>query len=163
MPRTPTNNMPGTLTIPVYVCGESLFFSVVRSRTRTVPFRAPTVPHFQMLVPYPQFTGVSIEPQMIANSTYHSLQLLAEKRYSNGLQFLATYVWSKSIDDASNADDNVTWLGSSTSLQDPNKPWLERSLSTFDIPQVFQLSYTYDLPFGRNRAFLGHMPRWRTR
>jgi hypothetical protein len=113
-----------------------------------------------LLLPYPQFTGVSTEPQMIANSTYHGLQLLAEKKYSNGLQFLVTYTWSKSIDDASNADDNVTWLGSFTSLQDPNKPWLERSLSTFDIPHVIQFSYSYDLPFGRGRMLFGNMPRW---
>ena len=70
-----------------------------------------------------------------------------------------TYTWSKSIDDSSQADDNVTWLGSFSSLQDPNKPQLERSLSTFDIPHVFQFSYSYDLPFGRGRAFLGNMPR----
>ena len=76
---------------------------------------------------------------MIASSIYHGLQLLAEKSFSNGLQFLVTYTWSKSIDDSSQADDNVTWLGSFSSLQDPNKPWLERSLSTFDIPHVFQV------------------------
>jgi outer membrane receptor protein involved in Fe transport len=119
----------------------------------------PQVQYAQLLVPYPEFTGVSTEPRLVANSTYHGLQLLAEKRYSNGLQFLVTYVWSKSIDDASNADDNVTWLGSFSSLQDPNKPWLERSLSTFDIPHVIQFSYSYDLPFGRGRALLGNMPR----
>ena len=96
---------------------------------------------------------------MIANSIYHGLQISAEKSYSHGLQFLATFVWSKSIDDSSQADDNVTFLGSFTSLQDPNKPWLERSLSTFDIPKVLQFSYTYDLPFGRGRAMLGNMPR----
>ena len=121
---------------------------------------SPTVQEFQLQVPFPHFTGVSTEPQLIASSIYHGLQLLAEKRYSNGLQFLVTYVWSKSIDDSSQADDNVTWLGSFTSLQDPNKPWLERSLSTFDIPHVIQFSYSYDLPIGRNRALLGNMPRW---
>ena len=118
------------------------------------------IQYYQLLLPYPQFTGVTIEPQMIANSTYHSLQLLAEKRYSNGLQFLVTYAWSKSIDDSSQADDNVTWLGSFSSLQNPNKPWLERSLSTFDIPHVIQFSYSYDLPFGHGRAMLGNMPGW---
>jgi hypothetical protein len=97
---------------------------------------------------------------LIANSIYHGLQLLAEKRYSNGLQFLATFTWSKSIDDSSQADDNVTWLGSFSSLQDPNKPWVERSLSTFDSPYVVQFSYSYDLPFGRGRAMIGNMPRW---
>ncbi len=75
-----------------------------------------------MLLPYPQFTGVSTEPQLIANSIYHGLQLIAEKQYSNGLQFLASYTLSKSIDDSSNADQNITWLGSFDSLQDPNKP-----------------------------------------
>jgi hypothetical protein len=121
---------------------------------------ADKVQYSQLLLPYPQFTSVANEPRLIANSTYHALQLLAEKRYSNGLQLLVTYVWSKSIDDSSQADDNVTWLGSFSSLQDPNKPWMERSLSTFDIPHVIQFSYSYDLPFGRGRAFLGNLPRW---
>jgi len=114
---------------------------------------------FQLEIPYPQFTSVTSDVQPIANSTYHALQIIAEKRYSNGLQLLMTYTWSKSIDDSSVADDNVTWLGSFTSLQNPNKPWLERSLSTFDIPSVLQFSYTYDLPFGRGKAMLGNMPR----
>ncbi len=120
----------------------------------------PQISYSQLLVPYPQFTSVATEPLLIANSSYNAVQLVAEKQYSNGLQFLATFTWSKSIDDSSQADDNVTWLGSFSSLQDPNKPWLERSLSTFDIPYVIQFSYTYDLPFGRGRAFLSDMPRW---
>jgi hypothetical protein len=37
---------------------------------------------------------------------------------------------------------------------------MERSLSTFDIPHVFQFSYSYDLPFGRGRMLFGNMPRW---
>ncbi len=120
---------------------------------------SPQVHYSQLLVPHPQFTGISSEPFLVANSIYHGLQLLAEKRYSNGLQLLVTYTWSKSIDDSSQADDNVTWLGSFSSLQDPNRPQAERSLSTFDIPHVFQFSYSYDLPFGHGRAFLGNMPR----
>ena len=113
---------------------------------------------YQLEMPYPQFSGVATDVQMIANSTYHALQLSAEKRYSNGLQFLTSFTWSKSIDDSSLADDNVNYLGSFTSLQDPNKPWLERSLSTFDIPAVLQFSYSYDLPIGRGKKLLGNMP-----
>ncbi|ABF41575.1 hypothetical protein Acid345_2574 [Candidatus Koribacter versatilis Ellin345] len=123
------------------------------------PLSAPQVSRSQLLVPYPQFTGVGTDVRMIATSIYNALQVTGEKRFSNGLQFLATYTWSKSIDNSSVADDNVTWLGSFTSLQDPNKPWLERSLSTFDIPNILQVSYTYDLPVGHNRAFLNGMPR----
>jgi len=119
----------------------------------------PQIQELQLQLPWPQFPGgVTIEPPPIANSEYHAMQLTAEKRYSNGLEFLATFVWSKSIDDASAPDDNTTWLGSFSSLVDPNKPWLERSLSTFDIPYVYQFSYTYDLPIGRGKAFGGQMP-----
>jgi len=122
---------------------------------------SPQIQEFNLQLPYPQFPGgVSVDAFPIANSSYHSLQLMAEKRYSNGLQFLATYVWSKSIDDSSVPDDNTTWLGSFTSLQDPNKPQLERSLSTFDIPAVFQFSYIYDLPIGHGRQFFSNMPAW---
>jgi hypothetical protein len=119
----------------------------------------PQVAEAQLEVPFPQYTSVTTDVPPIASSIYHSLQLAAEKNYSNGLQLLASFVWSKSIDDASTDDDNVTWLGGFLSLQDPNKPWLERSLSSFDIPTVLQLSYSYDLPVGHGKTFLGHMPR----
>jgi len=40
---------------------------------------------------------------------------------------------------------------------DPNRPDLERSVSTWDTPQILQFSYVYDLPFGRGRKFAGGM------
>ena len=139
---------------------DNPFASLIADPNSTIGAQVPQIPYLQMLLPYPQFTSVSTEPLLIGSSTYHALQLLAEKRYSNGLQFLVTFTWSKSIDNSSQADDNVTWLGSFDSLQDPNKPWLERSLSTFDIPYVVQFSYSYDFPFGRGRAFGNNLPRW---
>ena len=41
----------------------------------------------------------------------------------------------------------------------PNRLYLERSLSTFDMPQQLKFDYTYDLPIGRGRTFLNNMPR----
>jgi len=136
------------------------FAGLITDPNSTIGSSFPQIQYYQLLRPFPQFTGLSTEPQMIANSIFHGLQLTAEKKYSNGLQLLATFAWSKSIDDASAADTNVSWAGGFDSLQDPNKPELERSLSTFDIPYVIQFSYSYDLPFGHGRAFLGNMPRW---
>ncbi|MBZ5650801.1 MAG: TonB-dependent receptor [Acidobacteriia bacterium] len=136
------------------------FAGLISDPNSSIGSSFPQIQYFQLLRPFPQFTGVSTEPQLIANSIYHGMQLTAEKKYSNGLQLLATFVWSKSIDDASSGDTNVSWAQSFDSLQDPNKPDLERSLSTFDIPYVLQFSYSYDLPIGRGRAFLGNMPRW---
>jgi len=120
---------------------------------------SPTTYGFQLELPSPQFTNVTTDVFPIANSIYHALQIVVEKHYSNGLQLSANYTWSKSIDDSSVYDDNLTWIGSFTSLQDPNKPWLERSLSTFDVPSMLKINYSYDLPVGRGRAFLSNMPR----
>lgn len=112
---------------------------------------SPTVSYNQLLKPYPQFTVFSGPDPPMANSIYHSMQIRVEKHFSKGLEFLGTYVVSKSIDNSSVACSCTTWLGGATSLQDPNRRDLERSVSQFDIPQVLQVSYVYALPFGRGK------------
>ncbi|HYP53976.1 MAG TPA: TonB-dependent receptor, partial [Pyrinomonadaceae bacterium] len=87
-----------------------------------------------------------------AASNYHALQARFQQRLTKGLAALASYTWSKSIDDASNFFP---------SAGDPNFPQnsydlrAERARSNFDVRHRFTLSYAYDLPFGRGRAFAG--------
>ncbi|MGO8790483.1 MAG: carboxypeptidase regulatory-like domain-containing protein [Terriglobia bacterium] len=126
---------------------------------------SPTVQAYQLMLPYPQFTGMAMDEPPSATSIYNALQIMLEKHYSNGLQLSANYTWSKSIDDSSIADTNVAWLSNygqnsvNYGLADPNRLNLERSLSTFDMPQQLKFNYTYDLPFGRGKAFLSNMSR----
>jgi len=117
----------------------------------------PQVQKLQLLMAHPQFFGFAGDEPPIANSIYHALQVRAEKRFSNGLEFLATYTFSKSIDDASLTSTNSGYLGSFASLQNPNNPGGERSLSSFDIPQVLQFSYTYELPIGKGKLIGGSL------
>jgi hypothetical protein len=124
------------------------------------PMDTPTVQAYQLMRPYPQYTGVSLLTLPVGNSTYHAFQLRVEKRFSKGLQFLAAYTNQKSIDDSSVGHGGLTWLGGQTSLQDPNKRYLERSLSQFDIPQILTFSYVYYLPFGRGQAFGSNWNSW---
>jgi hypothetical protein len=121
------------------------------------PLLYSTIQKMQLLMPYPQFFGFSGDEPPIANSIYHALQFRAEKRFSHGLEFLATYTFSKSIDDASLTSTNSGYLGSFASLQNPNNPAGERSLSSFDIPQVLQFSYIYELPIGRGKFIGGNL------
>jgi hypothetical protein len=121
------------------------------------PLLYSQIQKMQLLMPYPQFFGFSGDEPPIASSIYHAFQFRAEKRFSHGLEFLATYTFSKSIDDASLTSTNSGYLGSFASLQNPNNPEGERSLSSFDIPQVLQLSYTYELPIGRGKFIGGNM------
>ena len=126
---------------------------------------SPTVPAYQLMLTYPQFGGVQVDEPPSANSIYSALQISLEKHYSNGLQLSVNYTWSKSIDDSSVADTNVAWLANygqdsvNYGLADPNRPYLERSLSTFDMPNQLKFEYTYDLPFGRGRAFFSNISR----
>lgn len=114
---------------------------------------SPTVPQWQLDLPYPQFQGVDFQGPPWSNSSYQALQLKLEKRFSNGLEFLATYVWSKTIDESSGSGNGFP----SISTTDPNNFKLDRAISQYNIPQVFQFSYVYQLPFGREKRFGGRM------
>jgi len=121
----------------------------------TAPLSSPTVQQYQLDLPYTQFTEFSgaYSGRPIATSNYNAFQVRLEKRMNKGLQFLVTYTNSKSIDNSSVVSNNTAWLGGFVSLQDPNKPNAERSLSQFNIPQVLQFTYVYQLPWGRGKTW----------
>ena len=129
----------------------------------TSPLAGPTVSQAQLLVPFPQYTSFSGDSPPIANSIYHALQVRVEREFANGLQFLVTYTWSKSIDNASATDDSISWLGGGTTdggtitVQNPFDLHAERALSVYDIPHVLQFSYVYELPVGRGKHFGNQM------
>lgn len=86
----------------------------------------------------------------IANSSYNALETSLKKRFSHGLAFLASYTFSKSIDDASSF--NMTGsaarpvAGENDLAQDPNNLAAERGRSLFDARHRFVLSYQWSLP-----------------
>ncbi|MGO8790963.1 MAG: carboxypeptidase regulatory-like domain-containing protein [Terriglobia bacterium] len=110
----------------------------------------PQVQASQLALPFPQFCGTNnIEPPF-ANSIYHALQLRAEKRLSNGLELTANYTWSKVLTDTPCNGQNVCWRGGGTpGIQDPNDLFVERSVATYNDPNLLNLAYTYKLPFGQ--------------
>ncbi len=139
---------PGTCDQTHFICNQALSLA------------ASNVPAFQLLLPFPQYTNFQGDSPPIANSIYHALQIRAEKEFANGLQFLMTFTYAKSIDDASSTDDSVVFLGGGfldtgtiLSVQDPYNLRGERAESVFDIPKVFQFSYIYELPVGRGKHF----------
>jgi hypothetical protein len=116
-----------------------------------------TIPRWKLYVPYPQYSsgnasGVTSSFVPWANSIYHSAQLRIEKYFSRGLQFLFSYTFQKSIDDASIASSGHSFLVSGGAVtqsvpRNPNNLRLDRSLSSFSIPQIAQFSFVYQLPF----------------
>ena len=84
-----------------------------------------------------------------ANSNHHALNLKLEKRFSSGLSFLSTYIWSKTISDAAGGADAGST--SPTGVQDRKNLQAEKSLADEHRPHRFVTSLNYDLPFGRGR------------
>ncbi|MBV9034507.1 MAG: TonB-dependent receptor [Acidobacteriaceae bacterium] len=104
----------------------------------------------QALLPYPQYCGnIYGQNENNGNSTYHSLQLGAQKRFSAGLFFMASYTFSKSITNADNAQSSQ----GAVRVISPFEQNRTKSLSLADTPQVFTLSWSYELPFGKGRTF----------
>ena len=112
-----------------------------------------TVSAAQLLLPYPQYSDVSLAEPDDRDSIYHSFQMKIEKRFSHGGTLLASYTISKLISDTNN---EINWLGdASPGWGDINAYNLhnERSLDGFDVPQRFVLGYVLDLPVGKGRKY----------
>jgi len=100
------------------------------------------------LQPFPQYQGVLTaggQPSSVGERTgdshYHAMILKLDKRYSNGVTFLGSYVLSKLF---SNAD---TAQISSLGAMDHYNRKLEKGLSGDDQTHLFRVAFTYELPF----------------
>ncbi len=97
-----------------------------------------------------QFSSTG-EIASIASSSYNALEASLRKRFSHGLSFLASYTWSKAIDDVSSF--NITGsaakpvAGENDLAQNPFNLGAERGPSLFDARNRFVGSYDWVLPF----------------
>jgi hypothetical protein len=83
----------------------------------------------------PVFSSIFAQ-DTIANSNYNSFQAMLEKRFTHGLQFQASYTWSKSFDEASSFEGILNPINRRQSY----------SLSQFDARHRFVFNYVWDLP-----------------
>ena len=124
------------------------FYGIIR----TGNLSGETVPQGQLLLPYPEYTSVSIISSSNRDSTYHSMQMKMEKRFRSGGTIVAAYTISKTI---GTAETLTGWLDETGTVQRNQNLKLERSLLGTDVPQRLVMSYVYDLPFGKGRAMRG--------
>jgi hypothetical protein len=114
----------------------------------------PTIPLAQLLKPYPEYTTVSLYRNNVGTTDYRGLTAKLEQRLSHGLSYLVSYTRSRLIDDASSVFDASILTGpvANYPVADSFNRTLERDYSTGDIPHVFAVSATWDVPVGRGRA-----------
>jgi hypothetical protein len=102
------------------------------------------------LRPFP-FSGMGDQFGNVSNSNYHALQTQLNMRASHGLTFMASYTWSRSIDDGgtfrTGYDIPAQFAGDGKFHKADS---IERTVSTSNQPNHFVATAVWDLPIGRS-------------
>jgi hypothetical protein len=160
--------------------GVNLFRQIAINQARLVTPQSPitndvtgalittnTAANASLRVPY---SGVGInnffQNQSTAQSVYHSLQASLTKRFAHGLQFLASYTFAKSIDNASGQGGGAGVGGvvnpggvgeTSAILGNQLNNRANRGDSDFDRRHRFVLSGLWTLPLPGSHGFARHL------
>jgi len=102
--------------------------------------------------PYPTLGDITYQAQVF-NSNYNALQTSLRRRSKNGLTLLASYTFSKAMDQNSTTNNSTT--GSQRTPQDTKNFRADWGLADYHRTHQFSASFNYDLPFGRGRGFFG--------
>jgi hypothetical protein len=81
-----------------------------------------------------------------ASSSYESLQVKLEKRFTRGFEFRAAYTWSKGLG----------YIGDYYAVD----PRVNYGPTDFDRTHAFTLSTLWDLPIGRGKPLFGNAGGW---
>jgi hypothetical protein len=97
----------------------------------------------------PQFAAASLTGNF-ASSTYHSLQIELNKRFSYGLALQSNYSWSKALGEDEGSDQEQR-----NDYRTLRNLRLDKRLLSFSTPHTWRTNVVYELPFGPGRKLLG--------
>ncbi|MGA2117148.1 MAG: carboxypeptidase regulatory-like domain-containing protein, partial [Bryobacteraceae bacterium] len=109
-------------------------------------YNTPTVSLSSLLVPRPQYGPLYEIGVCCAQERYNNIQLKAQKSFTHGFNFLATYVYVDERSQINNFND-LTYYTNTFQWQDSNQPRHRMNLVT-----------TYQLPIGKGQTFLKNAP-----
>jgi outer membrane receptor protein involved in Fe transport len=134
---------------PAYLrLGSLLTRPVTSAEAAAAGIRAPyagfTGSVAQALKPFPHMNDVFNRSNPSGSSTYNALQSQLQVRSFKGLDVQVAYTFAKTLSDAD------VLAGGGTAGQTFYNRRLEKTLAITDVPHVFAMSWSYDLPFARN-------------
>jgi Carboxypeptidase regulatory-like domain/TonB dependent receptor-like, beta-barrel len=151
---------------PKYLSFEANLQSILRTDADAQRFGLSGLPYpaftggqlWQALVPFPHLArngiGLTTFNSPLGRSSYDSLQITVNRRYTNGLTVYGNYNFSRTLQNMESALRN----------DNPGRPLdyynLDREfgLSDFDQTHNWKISTVYEIPFGRNRRFGASIP-----
>jgi hypothetical protein len=97
----------------------------------------------QLRAPFP-WAAPTYYDHSWGRSNYHALQVLLDKKFSNGLAYMVSYTWSKAINIGVDG-----WFGvEGQGVQNPYQFNNDRSVAGFDITHILSVNWLYELPVG---------------
>lgn len=121
--------------------------------TNTTLGAASVISRQNLLRRIPQFTGVTMSDNPWGRTWYHGLQVRYEKRMMNeagrsgALTWVLSYTWSKTMERALRQNQTFEWMS------------LINQVASQDRTHSLTFGNVWDLPFGRDRAFLSNAGR----
>lgn len=116
--------------------------------------------NLQLLNPYQNFFQKSL-PEIYprrGTSEYNGFYASVNQRYGKGLSLLATYTWSKTLDNVPDTNTGANSGGFGSALpQNPLLTFNEWAVASFDQPSRLKAGYVYELPLGRGQTFDTHV------
>jgi hypothetical protein len=154
-------NKPGQLNPSFLSLGSQLGLSFADGAAQAAGFTAPyanfaqdfggSATVAQALGPFPQYSYVFNNFEGSGTTYYQAMQVEVEKRFTNGLSFLAGYTLSRLMDNTSSGFSSFTSGGINKYNQRP-----EYTVSGADEPNTFKATGTYELPIGPNKKYFNN-------
>lgn len=151
-------NVPNQLDPKYFALGSDLQLSFADGSAQAKGYALP-YPNFvtdfggsatvaQSLTPFPQYSYIYNNFEGSGTTYYQGLQVQAEKRFTNGLSFLAGYTLSRLWDNTSSGFGSFTAAALNKYNQKP-----EWAVSGSDEPNTLKMSGTYELPIGPGKKY----------
>jgi hypothetical protein len=135
-------------------------------------FGSATLPRSQLLTEYPFYLNNSSINGYDGMSIYHGMNFRFQKKYSHGFSFIAAYTFSKKINNGrvgnpiqvvynavsvtrqGNSGGRLGTVGSGDKAYQDLDNKNVRTIAVDDIPHMFNVAASYELPFGSGKALL---------
>jgi hypothetical protein len=89
------------------------------------------------------------------SGNYNALVVDLRQNFNRGLQIRGNYTWSKNLDDGSAWNTSVS-SNTPAFVEVPSLPHLDYGPAATDIRHIASINATYELPFGKNKAFFAN-------